>query len=116
MRDRRSGLVVAMTPEDGSLLLFTEGQEARARIGLLARTVHTAPHAALAAVVADDLPVFARRPADGQRVVHLHELPAAPGGGTHVHSLGNLAEVVLPTPKVKKGRIRVAYNATHRSR
>ncbi|WTP62943.1 metal-dependent hydrolase [Streptomyces phaeochromogenes] len=69
--------------------------------------------AAVASAVADDLPVFARCLADGRRVVHLDELHSAPCGGTHVCSLGDLAEVVLPTLKVKKGRIRVSYSATH---
>ncbi|GHH61028.1 Ser-tRNA(Ala) deacylase AlaX [Streptomyces umbrinus] len=68
---------------------------------------------AVAAVVADDLPVFARCLADGRRVVHLDELHSAPCGGTHVRSLGDLAELALPTLKVKKGRIRVSYSATH---
>ncbi|MEV6130581.1 metal-dependent hydrolase [Streptomyces violaceusniger] len=72
--------------------------------------------AAAAAAVADDLPVFARCLADGRRVVHLGALHAAPCGGTHVRSLGDLAEVVLPTLKVRKGRIRVSCTATHRSR
>jgi Ser-tRNA(Ala) deacylase AlaX len=48
--------------------------------------------------------------------VHLDALHSAPCGGTHVRSLGDLADVVLPTLKVKKGRIRVSYTATHRSR
>ncbi|MGA5507395.1 metal-dependent hydrolase [Streptomyces umbrinus] len=69
--------------------------------------------AAVAAAVADDLPVFARCLADGRRVVHLDELHSAPCGGTHVRSLGDLAELALPTLKVKKGRIRVSYSATH---
>jgi Ser-tRNA(Ala) deacylase AlaX len=47
----------------------------------------------------------------GSRLLH-----AAPCGGTHVRSLGDLADVVLPTLKVNKGRIRVSYTATHRSR
>jgi hypothetical protein len=33
-----------------------------------------------------------------------------------VRSLGDLADVVLPTLKVKKGRIRVSYSAAHRER
>ncbi|MEU5291434.1 metal-dependent hydrolase [Streptomyces umbrinus] len=69
--------------------------------------------AAVAAAVADDLPVFARCLAGGRRVVHLDELHSAPCGGTHVRSLGDLAELALPTLKVKKGRIRVSYSATH---
>jgi Ser-tRNA(Ala) deacylase AlaX len=69
----------------------------------------------VAAAVADDLPVFARYLPDGRRVVHLDALHAAPCGGTHVRSLGDLAELVLPTLKVKKGRIRVSYTATHRN-
>lgn len=169
VRDRESGLVVAMAPEGGSLLPLAEGQKVRARIDLRTRTAHAALHtaghlveavgrmqgwemvgsnhfpgqariefqapqtdtrltdpegreevtaalrAAAAAAVADDLPVFARCLADGRRVVHLDALHAAPCGGTHVRSLGNLAEVVLPTLKAKKGRIRVSYTATHRS-
>ncbi|WP_326757683.1 alanyl-tRNA editing protein [Streptomyces phaeochromogenes] len=69
--------------------------------------------AAVAAAVADDLPVFARCLADGRRVVHLDELHSAPCGGTHVRSLGDLAELALPSLKVKKGRIHVSYSATH---
>jgi len=70
----------------------------------------------VAAAIAEDLPVLTGRLADGRRVVHLDALHAAPCGGTHVRSLGDLADVVLPTLKVKKGRIRVSYTATHRSR
>ncbi|MGX1274458.1 hypothetical protein RKD18_007652 [Streptomyces phaeoluteigriseus] len=33
-----------------------------------------------------------------------------------MRSLGDLAQVALPTLKVKKGRIRVSYSATHRER
>jgi Ser-tRNA(Ala) deacylase AlaX len=72
--------------------------------------------AAVAAAVADDLPVSARYLPDGRRVVRLDALHSAPCGGTHVRSLGDLADVTLPTLKVKKGRIRVSYTATHRSR
>ncbi|MFE9451843.1 hypothetical protein [Streptomyces sp. NPDC006739] len=54
--------------------------------------------------------------AEGRRMVHLAHLHSAPCGGTHVRSLGDLAEVVLPTLKVKKGRIRVSYSAAHRER
>ncbi|MEU0647496.1 metal-dependent hydrolase [Streptomyces umbrinus] len=172
VRDRESGLVVAMAPESGSpengcLPPLDEGQKVRARIDLRARTAHAALHtaghlveavgrmqgwemiaanhfpgqariefqaprtdtrpadpegreevtaalrAAVAAAVADDLPVFARCLVDGRREVHLDELHSAPCGGTHVRSLGDLADVVLPTLKVKKGRIRVSYTATH---
>ncbi|GHB62375.1 hypothetical protein GCM10010306_064990 [Streptomyces umbrinus] len=172
VRDRESGLVVAMVPEgdsreSGSLSSLAVGQTLRTRIDLRVRTAHAALHtaghlveavgrmqgwemvasnhflgqariefqaprtdtrladpegreevtavlrAAVAAAVADDLPVFARCPADGRRVVHLDELHSAPCGGTHVRSLGDLAEVALPTLKVKKGRIRVSYSATH---
>ncbi|WP_344495419.1 metal-dependent hydrolase [Streptomyces enissocaesilis] len=70
---------------------------------------------AVAAAVADDLPVFARYEGEGRRVVHLDALHCAPCGGTHVRSLGDLGEVVLPTLKVKKGRIKVSYSTTHRS-
>ncbi|MGX9889232.1 metal-dependent hydrolase [Streptomyces sp. NPDC002276] len=69
----------------------------------------------VAAAIADDLPVSARYLPDGRRVVRLDTLHSAPCGGTHVRSLGDLAELVLPTLKVKKGRIRVSYSATHRS-
>lgn len=78
--------------------------------------VTAALRVAVADAVAADLPVVARLVADGRRVVHLGELHAAPCGGTHVRGLGDLAEVVLPTLKVKKGRVRVSYTATHRAR
>lgn len=169
VRDRESGLIVAMAPEGTSLPPFVEGQQVRARIDLQARMTHAALHtaghlveavgrmqgwemvnnnhfpdqariefqvpetetrltapdgrdevtaalrASVTAAIADDLPVFARYEDEGRRVVHLDELHAAPCGGTHVRSLGDLAEVILPTLKVKKGRIRVSYNAAHRS-
>jgi Ser-tRNA(Ala) deacylase AlaX len=72
--------------------------------------------AAVAAAVHEDLPVFAEYDAEGRRVVHLGTLHAAPCGGTHVRSLGDLVDIELPTLKVKKGRIRVSYTAAHRSR
>lgn len=170
VRDRDSGLIVAMAPEGGELPFLAEGQQVRARIDLEARMAHAALHTAghlveaaglaqgwemvsnnhfpgqariefllpegeprladpegrekataalrtwVTAAIADELPVFARYEEEGRRVVHLQELHAAPCGGTHVRSLGDLAEVELPTLKVKKGRIRVSYTATHRSR
>ncbi|NNN29156.1 metal-dependent hydrolase [Streptomyces sp. S3(2020)] len=152
VRDRESGLVVAMAPEGGSLPPLIEGQAVRARIDLQARTAHAALHTAghlIEAVgrmqgwemaasnhfpgqarIEFHVPQADKRLADpegreevtavlraeGRRVVHLDALHAAPCGGTHVPSLGDLAEVVLPTLKVKKGRIRLSYTATHRSR
>ncbi|MEV7086745.1 metal-dependent hydrolase [Streptomyces sp. NPDC093085] len=70
----------------------------------------------IARAVAENLPVTWEYDAEKRRVVRLGELHAAPCGGTHVRSLGDLAEVVLPTLKVKKGRIRVSYSATHTPR
>ncbi|MFJ9967591.1 metal-dependent hydrolase [Streptomyces avermitilis] len=93
-------------PQTDARLADPEGRE----------EVSAALRAAAAAAVADDLSVFARCLADGRRVVHLDALHAAPCGGTHVRTLGDLAEVVPPTLKVKKGCIRVSYTATHRSR
>ena len=169
LRDRESGLVVAVAAEGGTLPLLAEGQEVRAEIDLRARMTHAALHTAghlieaagrmqgwemlsnihfpgqariefqlpqpddrlagpagreeataalrtaVAAAIADDLAVFARYGSDGQRVVHLGALHSAPCGGTHVRSLRDLAEVTVPTLKVKKGRIRVSYSAAHRS-
>ncbi|WP_327433937.1 MULTISPECIES: metal-dependent hydrolase [unclassified Streptomyces] len=70
----------------------------------------------VAAAIAEDLPVTADHGEQGQRIVRLGTLHAAPCGGTHVRSLADLAEVALPTLKVKKGRIRVSYTAAHRPR
>ncbi|MGY4744973.1 metal-dependent hydrolase [Streptomyces sp. ATMOS53] len=70
----------------------------------------------VAKAIAEDLPVTWENDADGRRIVHLAHLHSAPWGGTHVRSLGDLADVVLPTLKVKKGRIRVSYSASHRER
>lgn len=70
----------------------------------------------IAKAIAEDLPVTAENDADGRRIVHLAHLHSAPCGGTHVRGLGDLADVVLPTLKVKKGRIRVSYNAGHQER
>ncbi|WP_159766133.1 metal-dependent hydrolase [Streptomyces sp. HM190] len=169
VRDRESGLVVAVEPDGGKLPPLTVGQEVRARIDVQARVTHAALHTAghlveavgrrqgwellsnnhfpgqariefqapqedarladgegreevtaalrdaVAAAIADDLPVFARYEGEGRRLVHLDTLHCVPCGGTHVRSLGDLAEVVLPTLKVKKGCIRVSYSASHRS-
>ncbi|MCX4817478.1 metal-dependent hydrolase [Streptomyces sp. NBC_01239] len=92
-------------PDADARLADPEGREA----------VTAELRAAVAAAVADDLPVTARYLPDGRRVVSLGALHSAPCGGTHVRRLGDLAEVVLPPLKVKKGRIRVSYSATHRS-
>lgn len=70
----------------------------------------------VAKAIAQDLPVTWQNNAEGRRIVHLAHLHSAPCGGTHVHSLGDLADVTLPTLKVKKGRIRVSYSAAHRER
>ncbi|MFC9848442.1 metal-dependent hydrolase [Streptomyces sp. NPDC060223] len=167
VRDRESGLVVAVAPEGGSLPPLAAGQKVRARIDLPTRTAHAALHtaghlveavgrmqrwemvgsnhfpgqariefqatpadtrlaspegreevtallrAAMTAAVADDLPLSVRCLAEGRRVVHLDALHAAPCGGTHVRSLGDLADVVLSALKVKKGRVRVSYATTH---
>ncbi|MBN6052725.1 hypothetical protein JYK22_12375, partial [Nonomuraea sp. RK-328] len=68
----------------------------------------------VSAAVADDLPVTAGRDAEGRRVIRLGDLHAAPCGGTHVRSLGDLAEVTISGVKLKKGRVRVSYAASHR--
>lgn len=58
----------------------------------------------------------------------VHSIEAPRVGGTYrddtypeqvdmqVRSLGDLAELVLPTVRVRKGRVRVSYTATHGSR
>lgn len=71
---------------------------------------------AVAEAVARDLAVTWEFDAAGRRIVHLDGLHSAPCGGTHVHSLGDLAGLALPTLKVKKGRVRVSYDAWHRER
>ncbi|MEY9926751.1 alanyl-tRNA synthetase [Catenulispora sp. GP43] len=75
-----------------------------------------AVRAAVAGAVARDLAVTWELDDAGRRIVHLDGLHAAPCGGTHVRSLGDLAGITLPTLKVKKGRIRVSYDAAHRER
>ncbi|WP_215732144.1 alanyl-tRNA editing protein [Lentzea atacamensis] len=71
---------------------------------------------AVAAAVDENLPVTAETDGRGRRVVCLGALHAAPCGGTHVRALGDLEDLVLPTLKVKKGRIRVSYSAAHGAR
>jgi Ser-tRNA(Ala) deacylase AlaX len=51
---------------------------------------------------------------DGHRVVRIGDLHQEPCGGTHVRSLADLASVTITGVKVKKGRVRVSYTATHR--
>jgi Ser-tRNA(Ala) deacylase AlaX len=69
---------------------------------------------AYAAAAIDAAPaVEASTDHDGHRIVAIGDLHAAPCGGTHVHSLADLADVDLEV-KVKKGRIRVSYTAKHR--
>ena len=69
----------------------------------------------VAAAIADDLPVTADRDDEGRRVVRLGDMHAAPCGGTHVRSLADLRQVTISAVKLKKGRIRVSYTASHRS-
>lgn len=64
--------------------------------------------------IAEDLPVTADHDADGLRIVHIAGRHDQPCGGTHVRSLGDLADVTISGVKVKKGRIRVSYGAAHR--
>ncbi|MCF3136378.1 metal-dependent hydrolase [Streptomyces olivochromogenes] len=71
---------------------------------------------AIAEAIERDLPVTAEYDAEGLRIIRLGDLHSAPCGGTHVRGLGDLDEVVLPTLKVKRGRIRVSYSAAHRER
>lgn len=71
---------------------------------------------AVAAAVDENLPVTAQTDEAGLRTVCLGDLHAAPCGGTHVRALGDLADLALPTVKVKKGRIRVSYSAAHGER
>ncbi|MEV0150566.1 MULTISPECIES: hypothetical protein [unclassified Nonomuraea] len=68
----------------------------------------------VAAAVAEDLPVIAGRDDEGRRVVRLGDLHAAPCGGTHVRSLADLERVTIPSVRLKKGRVRVSYTASHR--
>ena len=73
-----------------------------------------AVRATVADAVARDLAVTWELDDAGRRIVHLDGLHAAPCGGTHVHSLGDLPGITVPTLKVKKSRIRVSYDAAHR--
>ncbi len=91
-------------PEADARLADPEGREA----------VTAELRAAVATAVADDLPVTARYLPDGRRVVSLGALHSAPCGGMCAGS-GISPMVALPTLKVRKGRIRVSYSATHRS-
>ncbi|GAA4634554.1 alanyl-tRNA synthetase [Actinoallomurus vinaceus] len=68
----------------------------------------------VASAIADDLPVTAEQDDEGRRVVRLGDLHAAPCGGTHVRSLADLADVTITAVKMKKGRVRVSYTASHR--
>ncbi len=66
--------------------------------------------------ITQDLPVSCENDADGRRIVHVAGLHSARCAGTHVNSLGDLTDVMLPTLKVKRGRIRVSFSATRRER
>ncbi|TCC34938.1 metal-dependent hydrolase [Kribbella sindirgiensis] len=70
----------------------------------------------VAAAIAESLPVTAAVDEQGRRAVSLGSLHSAPCGGTHVRRLGDLSDVDLSTLKVKRGRIRVSYSASHESR
>ncbi|WP_406100985.1 hypothetical protein OG698_01885 [Streptomyces sp. NBC_01003] len=102
----RAGIEFQASQTEARLAELPEGREGMTAV----------LRAAAAAARADDLPVFAWFLADGWRVRHLDALHAAQCGGTHVRSLGDPAEVVLPTLKVKKGRSRVSCTATQGSR
>lgn len=93
-------------PESDTRLASPEGRE----------DVTEVLRAKVAEAVARDLAVGWEYDGDGRRVVRLDGLHSAPCGGTHVRCLGDLADVVLPTVRVKKGRIRVSYSAAHGER
>lgn len=63
-----------------------------------------------------DLPVTAETDEAGRRTVSIGTVHSAACGGTHVKSLGDLADVELPPLKVKKGRIKVSYTGHHADR
>ncbi|WP_461006696.1 alanyl-tRNA editing protein [Streptomyces capparidis] len=67
----------------------------------------------VAEAVSRDHPVTAEHDGQGRRVVRIGDLHAAPCGGTHVRSLADLEELLIPAVKVKKGRVKVAYTASH---
>lgn len=63
--------------------------------------------------IAARLVVTSRIDPDGNRTVDIADIHSAPCGGTHVRTLGELAEVAIPTIRVKRGRIRVSYSASY---
>ncbi|WP_067811919.1 metal-dependent hydrolase [Actinomadura kijaniata] len=69
----------------------------------------------VAAAVADGLPVTAAPGPDGLRLVSIGDLHTAPCGGTHVRGLADLADVAITAVKLKKGRLRASYSASHRT-
>jgi alanyl-tRNA synthetase len=91
-------------PETGAQL--AEGEEREKAADRL--------RAFMAAAIADDLPVTADHDDEGRRVVRLGDVHAAPCGGTHVRSLADLRQVTISAVKLKKGRIRLSYTASHR--
>ena len=73
-------------------------------------------HGFVEKAIAADLPVTAETDEAGRRTVSIGSIHSAACGGTHVKSLGDLADVELPPLKVKKGRIKVSYSARHADR
>ncbi|WP_424810237.1 hypothetical protein [Rhodococcus sp. 27YEA15] len=61
--------------------------------------------------IASDLRVSADVNDAGLRTVRIGDLHVAPCGGTHLHRLGEFADITVPTLKIKRGRIRVSYAA-----
>lgn len=65
------------------------------------------------AAIADDLAVTSETSPDGRRVIRIGDFSVDECGGTHVAHLSELEGVVVRSAKVKKGRLKVGYQAFH---
>lgn len=65
-------------------------------------------------VIARKLPVTATEDENGFRTVQIGDWHSTPCGGTHVDDLGELNAMRISSIRVKGGKVRVAYEASHR--
>ncbi|GAB4100510.1 hypothetical protein [Sinomonas halotolerans] len=100
-------------PGQARLDFSPEGHEDELATPELREAVRAELQAAMDAVLARGGAVTASVDAAGHRTVAIEGVNTEPCGGTHVRSLAELADVTILEVKVKRGAIKVRYEARH---
>lgn len=100
-------------PGQARLDFDPEGHEGELATPELREAVRTELQAAMDEALARGGEISASMDASGHRIVTIEGVNAEPCGGTHVRTLADLANVRILEVKVKRGAIKVRYEAEH---